>query len=106
MMSGSLIGGCVYLARTPGLPFVKIGMTRATRETAPAAVAARLGKLQRGCPLKLELAHFAYVDDAPGVEAELLRRFAQARCFGEWVKVSRPGALVRELKRLASEWAP
>jgi hypothetical protein len=98
MSWGETIRGAVYVAVAK--PFVKVGLTVCAEDEAEQAVAVRVKKLQKGCPLPLRLAHFAYVQDAPGVEAELLRRFARQRVVGEWVKASH-AIVVRELKELA-----
>jgi hypothetical protein len=98
MSWGETIPGAVYVA--VAAPFAKIGMTVCSAEDAEWAVARRVKKLSKGVPLPLRLAHFVHVDDCPGVEAELLRRFTKQRVVGEWVKAPK-AAVVRELKRLA-----
>jgi hypothetical protein len=103
-MMGDLINGCVYVAKTVGAPYAKIGMTVCGRDDAAQAVAVRVKKLSKGCPLPLALVHFVHVVDAPGIEAGLLRRFAEQRIVGEWVRVRSARVVVRELERLAKEW--
>jgi hypothetical protein len=101
VFSGELIRGAVYIARTTGAPFVKIGLTVCIAEEAARAVQTRLRKLQKGCPLPLKLVTFAHVKDCPGIERELLERFTRQRVFGEWLKVRSPRLVARELERLA-----
>jgi hypothetical protein len=99
---GDLIEGAVYVAIAPRTPYAKIGVTFPRCEAdAAEAVRVRLRKLQRGCPLELRLGAYVYVEDAPGVEAELLRQFSRYRLFGsEWVKVARPGRVLHALRQL------
>jgi hypothetical protein len=106
MNCGSYINGAVYVAATVGHPFVKVGLTVTGADEAPAAVATRVKKLSKGCPLPLRLVHYVHVEDAPGIERDLLERFARQRIIGEWLKVRFPRIVVRELERLAEEWVP
>jgi hypothetical protein len=106
MSWGSYIGGAVYVAKTVGYPFAKIGLTVCDADAAEQAVAVRLKKLGKNCPLPLKLVMYAYVEDAPGIEADLLRRFSKVRVVGEWVRVRSPLVVVRELGRLVEAWVP
>jgi antibiotic biosynthesis monooxygenase (ABM) superfamily enzyme len=71
--------GIVYLLRCPLNGRVKIGFTASS-------LAARIAKIERQCPVEIELAAAVYAD--AGYEFELHARFADQRRNGEWFDAS------------------
>lgn len=102
MSCGTPIAGAVYVLTAPGTRFVKFGVTvPKAYQDANDAVQTRFWKVQRGCPLRLKVAAYAFVDDALTVEQELLRQFARYRVYGEWAKLPKPLAAVHALRLFA-----
>jgi antibiotic biosynthesis monooxygenase (ABM) superfamily enzyme len=84
--------GIVYLLRCPLNRRVKIGFTASS-------LAARIAKIERQCPVEIELA--AAVSADAGYEFELHARFADQRWNGEWFDPSPElDALIAELAAL------
>ena len=84
---GDTLHGAVYLAEAGR--YIKIGMTACDLPDAERAVATRVRKLAKSCPLPLEPRFHVWVEDALGVEAELHRKLGKYRVTGEWFKPPR-----------------
>jgi Meiotically up-regulated gene 113 len=101
-MCGDWISGVVYVVLALKTPFCKIGLTLCREGEAGAAMRRRLRQLQMGTPLRLKVGAYVYAQDAPGVEAQLLRQFAKQRLHGsEWVRVARHGRVIHALRQHA-----